>query len=235
MRHVLIDDGKTGTMQPCPDCHSWLAHCRLNHLEQMTTLAHITGGGPAAALRRLGENILADPFGFFFVWGGVGSAKTLLLHALTAGFCRAGRQAVYYHAADLADGLYKDIQSDDSDNMAFYRRVPVLVIDELDKYNFTDWSRKKLQALLDDRYRNMTTHMTIFAANRDPMEEDAQLKDSSGKILRVTTAWLPDDIKSRLGDGRFVRTVDGREYPGVYHIKAPDARPTLRRQRGATP
>lgn len=214
MKHIVVDDGKTGKLQPCPRCHSWLAHCRLNTEEQQAKLSDITGGGSAGALRRLGEQILADPFGWFMVWGGTGSAKTLFLHALTAGFCRAGTQAVYYHAADLAEGLYRDVSDDDSANHEWYRRIPVLVIDELDKYRLTDWSRKQLQALLDDRYRNMRTHMTLFAANRDPFDEE----------------WLPDDIKSRLSDGRFRRVIDGREYPGVYQVKAPDMRPSLRRE-----
>lgn len=213
MRHVVFDDGKTGKLVPCPACHTWLAHSRLTPEEQQTSLSHITGGGSAGTLRRLGEQMLGDPFGWFMVWGGTGSAKTLFLHALTAGFCRAGTEARYYHAADLADGLYRDIEGD-SANHELYRRIPVLVIDELDKFRLTDWSRKQLQALLDDRYRNMRTHMTLFAANRDPFDDE----------------WLPDDIKSRLSDGRFRRVVDGREHPGVYQVKAPDMRPNLRRE-----
>lgn len=166
-----------------------------------------------AILRKVGAAILADRFGWFTVWGGTGSAKTLFLQALVVGFCQAGIQAVYYHAADLRNGLLRDVDNPDSDNAAYYRRVPVLVVDELDKYHMTDWSRGQLQALLDERYRHMQTQVTLFAANKDPLD-----------------SWLPEDIQSRLQDGRFNRSVGDQEIPGIYHIRVPDIRPSLRRK-----
>ncbi|HMR01739.1 MAG TPA: ATP-binding protein [Candidatus Competibacter phosphatis] len=181
--------------------------------EQQSTLASITGNGQMAILRKVGEVILNDTMGWFMVWGGTGSAKTLFLQALTAAFCRRQKQAVYYHAADLCDGLYEDFDNPDRNNRDFYRRVDVLVIDELDKFRFTDWNRKEMQALLDHRYRRMKTHVTLFAANKDPNGE-----------------WLPDDIRSRMNDGRFRRVVDDQEIEGIYHIKSPDMRPKLRRK-----
>lgn len=178
----------------------------------------ITGGGQMAILRQLGETILADGMGWFTVWGGTGSAKTLFLHALTVAFCKRQRQAVYYHAADLCDGLYQDFDNPDRNNRDFYRRIEVLVIDELDKFRFTDWNRVEFQALLDHRYRKMKTHVTLFAANKDPNGE-----------------WLPADIRSRMNDGRFCRLVGKREIEPIYHITAPDMRPKLRRRKEPTP
>ncbi len=206
-------DPQSAQASKCPGCFNFLKASRLTTEEQKVELAHITGGGQMALLRALGETILNDAMGWFTLWGGTGSAKTLFLHALTVAFCKGQRQAVYYHAADLCDGLYKDFDDPDVSNREFYRRVDVLVIDELDKFRFTEWSRKELQALLDHRYRRMKTHVTLFATNKDPNGE-----------------WLPDDIRSRMNDGRFCRMVGKKEIAGIYHITAPDMRPTLRRE-----
>lgn len=163
-------------------------------------------------LRLVGESILNDSAGWFVVWGGTGTAKTKFLQALTVGFCRRKIRAIYYHAADLCDGLYKDIKDPDSNNQELYRNVPVLIIDELDKFRMTDWSRQELQGILDHRYRHMRTHVTLFASNKDPEGE-----------------WLPADIYSRMTDGRFRRTAGTKEIEGIFHISAPDIRPKLRK------
>lgn len=163
-------------------------------------------------LRDAGESILNDGTGWFVVWGNTGAAKSLFLQALTVGFCERKRRAIYYHAADLAAGLYKDFDTD-SNNQELYRDVDVLVIDELDKFHMTEWSRKALQGILDHRYRNHRTHVTLFASNRDPMED-----------------WLPPDIQSRMKDGRFRRMAGGKEIEGIFHVTAPDMRPRLRKE-----
>jgi len=162
-------------------------------------------------LRDAGESILNDGTGWFVVWGNTGAAKSLFLQALVVGFCERKRRAVYYHAADLCDGLYKDFDGDSS-NQNLYREVSVLVIDELDKFHMTEWSRKALQGILDFRYRNHRTHVTLFASNRDPMGD-----------------WLPADIQSRMKDGRFRRMAGGKEIEGIFQVTAPDMRPRLRK------
>lgn len=214
----MNDRHPLGTVRPCPVCTNLLKHSRLNMEEQAARLDQIRGGESATMLRHAGKVILDDPFGWFVVWGGTGSAKTLFLQALVAEFCRRGVQALYYHARDLQDGLYRDIHDDDSTNGVLYRRVPVLAIDELDKWHFTEWSRTSLQAVLDDRYRNMGTHVTLFASNRNPLLDGAD-------------AWLPDDIRSRMVDGRFRRVLPAldREIEGVYEVAQVDMRPMLRR------
>lgn len=223
-----------GKVALCPQCANFLQHSRLNPAEQKAQLSDIRGSGSALVLRTVGKHLLTHPYGWFVVWGGPGSAKTLFLHALVAGYCRQGIQAVYYHAADLQTGLLADLRDDDKDNLSFYKRVPVLVIDELDKYHWKEWSKKQLQSLLDWRYRQMANQVTIMASNRSPDEVDSD----SGP-------WLPEDIQSRMSDGRFRRPwpvglapdvgVEGNEQhgyfvPGVYFADAPDMRPLLRKR-----
>jgi len=208
-----------GKSLPCPTCHDYLRHSRLNDEERKLTLAGIVGAGSAATLRTLGELILASPWGFSVVWGGTGTAKSHLLMALVGSLCRRGVQAVYYHAVDLQSGLYRDM-SDDSNNLEHYRRVPVLAIDELDKFRFTDWSRSQLQGLLDHRYREAIARrqITLFSMNKDPAGMD------DGKY------WLPEDILSRFSDGRFNRCApEGQLIPGVHHALGADMRPFMQR------
>lgn len=225
--YLLVDEAHpTGAVKHCPNCADLLKHSRLNSREQSTTLADIRGPGPALVLRVVGQQLLDDPFGWFTVWGGTGSAKTLFLQALVVAFCKRGIQAAYYHAADLQAGLMQDIEGD-SANMDYYRRVQVLAIDELDKYHWKEWSRKQLQSLLDWRYRNMDTMVTLMASNRDPLAID-----------RHGEYWCPEDIMSRMQDGRFNRqwpqNVTPPEgitdlVPGIYHVAAADMRPHLTR------
>lgn len=212
----------------CPNCANLLTHSRLNDRERKAQLSDISGGGSAFVLRVVGKQLIEDPFGWFTIWGGTGSAKTLFLQALVVAYCKRGIHAVYYHAGDLQAGLLADIENPDRDNLGFYRRVPVLAIDELDKYHWKDWSRKQLQALLDWRYRNMDSLVTLMASNRDP---DAFDRDSKAP-------WLPDDILSRMHDGRFNRPWPDSQtapdditdhVPAIYHVDGLDMRPFLQR------
>lgn len=226
--YLLVDEAHPlGTVKPCPHCANLLKHSRLNAREQQSQLCQISGDDSALVLRVAGQQILSDPFGWFTVWGGTGSAKTLFLQALVVAFCKQGIQASYYHAGDLQAGLMADIEQPDRANMELYRRLPVLAIDEIDKYHWKDWSRKQLQALLDWRYRNMDTQVTLFASNKDPLGID-----------RNGDYWLAEDIASRMQDGRFHRTwpdavvppEDIAGYvPGIYHVLATDMRPHLAR------
>lgn len=215
-------------MRPCPKCTDLLKHSRLNERERRHQLSDINGDGSAKVLRVAGAKLLADPFGWFVTWGGTGSAKTLFLQALVAAYCKRGIQATYYHAADLQDGILRDIDDPDSANMIFYRRVPVLAIDELDKYHFKEWSQKQLQALLDYRYRNMDSMVTLMASNRDPFDTN---QDGN--------PWLPADVLSRMQDGRFnipwPDNVDAPAgitgyIPSIYKVDSFDMRPHLARE-----
>lgn len=231
-RYLLVNDQHpTGVDRPCPRCADLLKHSRLNERERRSLLSDIQGEGSALVLRVAGAKLLKDPFGWFVTWGGTGSAKTLFLQALVVAYCKRGIQATYYHAVDLQDGILRDVNDPDSANMEFYRRIPVLAIDELDKYYFKDWSQKQLQALLDFRYRQMDKLVTLIASNRDPFDTN-----------RDGEPWLPADILSRMQDGRFYITwplgLDAPAgitdaIPGVYHVESFDMRPFLRRDKQA--
>lgn len=229
--YLLVDEAHpSGAVRPCPRCHDFLSRSRLNVAEQQTKVGDIRGTGSATVLRVAAQAIMGDPWGFFTVWGEPGSAKSLLLFAVVAGLCKKGVKALYYHAGDLQQALYRDIQNEDSDYLGAFMHAPALAIDELDKFNMTDWSLKRLQTLLDYRYRSSIgrhDNLTLFASNRDPAAVEA------GK------AWLPDDILSRLRDGRFNRPVDAvglpaelkETIPAIYHVVAPDMRPQLKRKK----
>lgn len=144
-----------------------------------------------------------------------------------AGLIRAGIQARYYHAKRLEQGWFDDM-SGDTANAVMYRRVRVLVIDEVDKINFkSDWTRGAFSELMDERYRTGLAGKTctMLISQHDPVEA------------------VPGDVASRMADGRFYRqwkggknrhTVSRAEWgpglwvPGIVHVQGQDMRPYLR-------
>lgn len=153
--------------------------------------------------------IVADPYGFLTLWGGVGNGKTLVLQAVVNELREgAGLKGAYVRFKDLLDYIRAGFSDDDGEGSErqryqFLRSVPVLAIDEVDKARMTAYSYEFRSAFLDDRYRLAIAGqaVTLFALNADPRE-------------------MPPDIYDRLRDGRFV----------ICHIEASSMRPAMRRE-----
>lgn len=215
-----------GKIRRCPRCDTGLAaRSGLNAQELRTDASSIRGSHPMHVLLRwLVGDVLNTPTGWLTLWGNYGTAKTLSAHAIVAGCVQKAIPARFYHARTLEDGWFRDIHGD-SANGQLYREIPVLCIDEIDKANLTnDWTRNKMQELLDTRYRSGLAGetLTILICQVDPTEH------------------MPGDIVSRMSDGRFYRkwtanasnryTVErwGAQYvPGIVHVEGKDQRPNI--------
>jgi hypothetical protein len=62
-------------------------------------------------------------------------------------------------------------------------RAEVLALDELDEFNTTPWAMERFLRLIDERWRNMQTRLTLLATNS-------------------ALSQLPPKVASRLRDGR---------------------------------
>jgi DNA replication protein DnaC len=167
--------------------------------------------------------MIEAPYGWLYLYGGPGNAKSEVLMAIVNELNLAGRgPALYlkfsyllnrmraafaeqdYHHAQARAGL----SPEQWQNLGYLERferlkaVPVLAIDELDKVRLTEFGLEFTFDFLDERYRQAIhgQTVTLFAGQTCPDD-------------------LPAPLSSRIYDGRFQ----------VIHNPAGDARPAMRR------
>lgn len=135
------------------------------------------------------EVFIASPQRWVTLAGGYGVGKTTLIYAALNDLAAQGVYGQYWTAPDLLDYLRAAISRDAQDSAAArlerIAAAPVLAIDELDKYNATEWSAEQIYKLFDTRYRNRRRVGTLLGYNTD------------GKSR------LPPFLLSRMDDGRF--------------------------------
>lgn len=123
--------------------------------------------------------------GLLALYGGFGTGKTFFLRYLVNGFVRSLKRGAYRTAAGMLDELRSSYKSESFDSVFDrYLSIPVLAVDELDKFQATDWAADKLFQLFDYRYMRHRSLLTVVAYN-DP-------------------ANVPEYILSRLGQFRIV-------------------------------
>lgn len=169
------------------------------------------------------KRLLKHPYGWLYIYGGSGNAKTVALKALCNHLSLQGYSPVVYikftqlvdfvksgHSEAEARAQYMKQGIDPEnwprlghlDRINQLKQVKVLAIEEFDKESITGYVERFRFDFLDDRYdqawRGET--ITLFAAQSSPDE-------------------LPDALRSRFSDGRFIRVEN----------KAGDARPDMER------
>lgn len=191
--------------------------------ERLARLADLSNLNPADLSRRLRDiqpnddnlamldaarAIIAKPYGWLYIWGGPGNAKTEALIAIVNELNTGGKgPAMYITLARLIEWVrdaFRDGAQDSYTNR-FERalHIKAMAIDEMDKARETDFSEEFRFHFLDERYRQAARGetVTIFASNTDP-------------------AKLPEPIYDRIRDGRFK----------IVENTAASARPHMRRQ-----
>ncbi len=202
------------TMVRCPDpagVHEAAAVARLARIsgllpeETTVRLEDVAPWGDTARMTELARKFVAEPWGFFTLWGGYGNGKTLILQAVVNEFReRHGDLGTYVRMHDLLEYVRAGYAPNARENArARYERLkslPVLAIDEFDAARMTDFAYEFRTAFLDDRYRLAITRRahTLFAMNHDP-------------------STLPGDLYDRMRDGRFV----------IFHNRDTSMRPVI--------
>ena len=169
------------------------------------------------------HRMLKHPFGWLYIWGPYGNAKTVALKAMCNHFSMAGYRPVVYikfskladivraaQAAQFAKGKYLQKHGSmelwDNGPIDTYERllgIKVLAIEEFDKARLTPLIEEFRFDFLDDRYEQALRGETItMFVSQSPPDE------------------LPGALASRVNDGRFL----------VSYNEANDTRPTKKRR-----
>ena len=202
-----------GRLFPCPDCKQRVSgqpdEYGLLPADRSLSWADILEIDPSIfAAKQTVQAVLSAGYGWVYLWGGYGVAKTAILKIAVAEFLRkAGEPAAYLRMADLMDEIRsaydaKSPQVEALKRVRWFSTLPVLAIDEFEKVKETGFVEERRFQILDNRYEAATRQefgVTLLAANVPPGD-------------------LPPAIASRVNDGRF----------RVVHITAQDMRPMAR-------
>lgn len=214
--------------------------------ERLQRLAGLSGLGAKALQRRLdditilkdGSNkpmlaaarqMLNNPTGWLYIWGGPGNAKTVVLIALVNELNESGRgPAVYLKLSRLINlmreayaeknnrrqQVSQGARQDGLENLGYLDRfekiknIPFLAIDEFDKARMTEFAEEFRFDFFDDRYMQAEDDetVTVVASNNSPVV-------------------LPDPLKSRFSQFPVVHNAagDARENMGTPTDERPEA------------
>jgi len=137
----------------------------------------------AAVERFCGQKAL----GWLTFGGDYGVGKTALLYATLNRLAEQRRYGRYTTAPELIDKLRNLIrQGGDADRyLQRWIEAPLIAVDELDKYDSTEFAEKSIFRLFNARYEQRATTGTLLAYNLDRQDR------------------VPPFLRSRIRDGRF--------------------------------
>jgi len=199
---VPYSDPRFGKMVPCPDCHDATLSQRLSQCSQLTgwlRQARFAGYRVHDGNQQAHQAAAAfanEPLHWLTLWGAVGTGKTHLCAAIVSACVDNRKAAVYYTLPDLLNalrGTFKD--NSFSDTLSRLVGVPVLVIDEVDKVNWTSWADEAVYALVDARYRALNERGTVFAMNVEPQ------KGGTGNDYLYSRMWDNRNMVVEVGGG----------------------------------
>lgn len=119
------------------------------------------------------EYFIAHPQGFCTFFGDFGSGKSTAMSIICNELREQMIETLYAPLSKILDYLRNQIGARE-DSGPYWNRmlnVPVLALDEVTRFNATEWAQEKLFLLVDTRYRRKDTHLTLFATNDDPRKE----------------------------------------------------------------
>ena len=206
MRDVTVDHPEFGRPVPCQ--HPVHTEQRMKRLHAISGLS---GSDLDIRLEQIEMTVdnqemltkcremIDDPRGWLYIWGGPGNAKTVALMAMVNEINEQGRgPAMYVKFSALINWMrdsyreQKQLDNDPYANLGYIQRfnsvksIRFLAIDELDKVRETGFADEFRFDFLDERYNQACKEetMTVFASNVNP-------------------ATLPPAIHDRIRDGRF--------------------------------
>jgi DNA replication protein DnaC len=150
--------------------------------------------------------VLQERHGWLTFYGDFGSGKSHALKILACEFVRRGVPALYGNMADILQHLRDKIRETVAGDRYWLNLcdIPVLLIDEVNRYNATGWAQEQVFRLIDLRHRRIASHVTAFATNDDPHVMLAPgAEDGIGylysRMRRAPMLLLEGDVRTALG------------------------------------
>lgn len=154
-------------------------------------------GAAHEAMKRVRET-LDRGYGWVFLWGDVGNAKTLLLQVAVAESLRARKTANYTRMEEIMDdlrGAYdtSNPSQESEKRLEHWCQVPILAIDEVSRINDTSFASSRKFLIFDRRYQDAIRQkpsVTLFASNEPPTRFEPyfrdRIEDGRFTIVRLT-------------------------------------------------
>lgn len=202
-----IHDPEFGRAFPCPNREArYSPRCGLTQNEAtLLTWNQIDENGEALIAAEIVRETLARGHGWVYLWGGYGRAKTLILKIAAAEALRSKKEAAYTRMAEIFDHLRGAYDTDHPNQestrrLDWYAELPLLCIDEFNRFRATDFAADRLGVLIDRRYVQAEREqgITLMAANVAPHQLNGYIAD-------------------RIEDGRFT----------VFHLPGESYRPVM--------
>lgn len=157
-----------------------------------TDLEHFPGQIEAVDAIR---HILKREHGMLTLFGGYGTGKTTLMQVACGHMHDKGIAAVYTTGNELAVRLREAATSDDSNEQQRVINalcvVPMLVIDEIEKDIRTSFQRSSIFAIIDQRYRDSGSKITIFGCNALPDDPAIVSRMNEFPVIKMDTDVRP--------------------------------------------
>jgi DNA replication protein DnaC len=134
-----------------------------------------------------------DPAWFVTLWGAPGTGKTYLLAATLNRAAEFSHRALYTTSGRLLSDLKAgfDIDGEYERRLKHYAAVPVLALDECDRFNATEWARERMSDLINVRYEHGAERLTLFATNADPSSFEpyvwSRMSDKRSAVYRLVS------------------------------------------------
>jgi len=168
-----------GVRLPCPQCNvqklSKLGK-RTGQLEGVLKMKRFSnfiplGGGSTEGLQA-SMGFVKNPIGWLTLHGTHGPGKTHLCAAIANEL--GPENCFYFNTPDLTSSFTDDFEAT-SKLIKRLERVPVLILDELDKAHIQKWTRSQMQRIFDHRQRNNDKYGLVIATNVAPENYDGDL------------------------------------------------------------
>jgi len=250
--YPALDSGKADFSRavPCGCSKAGLRKKKLEYLQQYSNLGSLSQltfdnlspqGRTAntasqehfACICEAAKAFAESPEGWLVFTGPAGSGKTHLACAVANHCLKAGEPVFYTGAADLLDHLrsaFGPTSNITYDELFDYvKSVPLLVLDDLTLGTATDWSREKLEQLLNHRFNAGLATVITTDVPVEKMDERLQGRIAANDFCRVLT--IDQDSSLEYQDGSRLKLIRSMTFDSFDHKRLelpPEQRQNLR-------
>lgn len=186
---VPVSHPMFGRLSPCPRSDPFKRYSKILGISpeerELTWAKVILDSQSLVKAVNAVKKTLERGYGWVYLWGDYGLAKTLIMKIALVEYCKASRQpASYIRMVEILDHLRGafDAQSPSEESQArldMWADLPLLCIDEFEKVKSTEWASERRFVLMDRRYEQACREkaITLMASNADPATLEGYLAD----------------------------------------------------------